>query len=55
MVNAGDYLVLNRIALGLFQPTVLEFAHGDLYPPGAPDGIINLQDLILLSEMLLQK
>jgi hypothetical protein len=28
--------------------------HGDLYPPGAPDGVINLQDVILLLQRVLQ-
>lgn len=47
-VNAGDYIVMLRMALGQLTPTPLELAHGDLYPPGAPDGQINVQDLILM-------
>jgi hypothetical protein len=52
-VNAGDYLIAQRIALELLTSTPLELAHGDLYPPGAPDGQINIQDLILLQRLLL--
>jgi len=48
LVNAGDYLIVQRIALGLITATPLELAHGDLYPPGSPDGVINVQDLILM-------
>ncbi len=48
LVNAGDYLIIQRMALGQLTPTPLELAHGDLYPPGAPDGLINIQDLILM-------
>lgn len=47
-VNAGDYLIILRIALGQLTATPLELAHGDLYPPGAPDGQINIQDLLLM-------
>jgi len=50
-VNAGDYLIAQRIALGLLTATPLELAHGDLYPPIAPDGQINLQDLILMLKL----
>jgi hypothetical protein len=32
-INAADYLISLRITLGLVTPTVLELAHGDLYPP----------------------
>ena len=28
-------------------------SHGDLYPAGAPDGVINVQDLLLLQQQLL--
>ncbi len=47
-VNAADYLIAQRIALGELTATSLELAHGDLYPPGSADGIINTSDLILL-------
>ena len=34
------------------SPTDLEYRHGDLYPAGAPDGVINIQDLLLLQQRL---
>ncbi|MDH3981206.1 MAG: thrombospondin type 3 repeat-containing protein [Gammaproteobacteria bacterium] len=53
MVTAGDYLVLSRAVLGLIPTDNHLLAHGDLYPVGAPDGVINLQDLILLLQSAL--
>jgi len=50
-VNAGDYLVMIRIVLGLVTPGDTELAHGDLYPSGAPDGEINLSDLLQLLQL----
>ena len=54
MINAGDYLIAQRIALGELTPTALELSHGDLYPPGSPDGVINTSDLILLLQLVQQ-
>jgi hypothetical protein len=48
VVNAADYLVATRIALGLLTATPLDLAHGDMYPVGSPDGVINVSDLILI-------
>jgi hypothetical protein len=50
-INAGDYVVMLRIVLGLLAPGVTELAHGDLYPAGAPDGVIGLPDLLLLLQL----
>lgn len=47
-IDAADYLVALRIALGQVPASNLELSHGDLYPSGAPDGIIDLSDLVLL-------
>jgi hypothetical protein len=52
-INAGDYVVMVRLALGIVQPDNTDLARGDLYPPGNPDGIINLQDLLLFRQLLL--
>ena len=52
LINAADYLVAQRIALGEIAATSLELAHGDLYPPGSPDGVINTSDLILLLKLV---
>jgi hypothetical protein len=53
-VNAGDLIIGMRIALGLLTPGTLELSHGDLYPVGNPDGIIDTSDLVLLLQMALQ-
>lgn len=52
VVNAADYLVMQRIVLGEISATSLELAHGDLYPAGMPDGVINASDLILLLKLV---
>lgn len=52
-LNAGDLLITTRIVMGLVTATETHLAHGDLYPAGAPDGKINIQDLILLQKLLL--
>ena len=36
------------MVLGIKPATNLELAHADLYPVGAPDGLITLSDYILL-------
>jgi subtilisin family serine protease len=53
IVNAADYQIALRIALGMLPATELELSHGDLYPSGAPDGVIGLPDLLLLLQLLL--
>ena len=52
-LNAGDLLITTRIVLGLLTATETHLAHGDLYPAAAPDGKINIQDLVLLQKLLL--
>ena len=53
-LNAADLLVCIQFVLGLKVPSNEDLAHGDLYPAGAPDGIISLPDYIrLLKRMLL--
>ena len=54
-VNAGDYLIAQRIALGELAATPLQLSHGDLYPAGSPDGVINTSDLILLLKIVQQQ
>lgn len=48
LINAADYLIGQRIVLGLLTATPLELAHGDLHPVGVADGDIDMSDLILL-------
>lgn len=45
-------MIMQRFAIGELTPTDLDLSHGDIYPPGAPDGIINVQDLILHMQLL---
>lgn len=52
-INAGDEVVMVRLVLRLVQPDNTDLAHGDLYPPGNPDGMINLQDLLVFKQLLL--
>jgi hypothetical protein len=52
-INAADVLICQYIALGQVSATELELSHGDLYPPDAPNGIINLQDCLLLMQLVL--
>lgn len=50
-INAGDYVVMMRIALELVTPGATELAHGDLYPAGTPDGVIGLPDVLQLLQL----
>lgn len=52
LINAADYLIAQRIALGLVTATSLELAHGDIYPTGSPDGVINTSDLVLILKLV---
>lgn len=51
-VTLSDYLRASRIVIGEVDPSELELSHGDLYPPTAPDGVFNLQDLLLLQGLV---
>ena len=51
-MNAADFLVMQLIVLGIEPATAAELEHGDLYPVGEPDGVINLSDLLLLFPLL---
>ena len=53
-VDAGDVLVVERIVLGLLVPDTVHYQHLDVYPPGAPDGKIDMSDLLLMMQMALQ-
>jgi hypothetical protein len=43
-----------RIVLGSITATQLELDHGDVYPLGAPDGVIDVSDLLLIQKMVIQ-
>ena len=51
-VNAGDYLLAMRIALGVIAKEPVHLAHGDLYPP-TPDDDITVPDLLLILKLVL--
>jgi hypothetical protein len=51
-VNTGDLLVCLQFVLNLKDPTNEDLAHADLYPVGAPDGIIGLPDFIQLQKLV---
>jgi hypothetical protein len=53
-VDAGDVLVVERIVLGLLVPDTVHYQHLDVYPPGAPDGKIDMSDLLLMMQMVSQ-
>jgi hypothetical protein len=53
-VNAADYLVGLRVILGIIDPPYSDIQNADLYPPGSPDHVIGLPDLILLQGLVLQ-
>jgi hypothetical protein len=54
-IDISDYLRASRIVVGEISPSELELSHGDLYPASAPDGVFNLQDLLLLQLLLGQE
>ena len=52
IINSADLLIGMQLVIGIKPVSDLEKAHMDLYPPGAPDGEINLSDYILLQKLL---
>ena len=51
-VNVGDLLLILQVVLKEPVTPGIDPGRADLYPSGAPDGIINLSDLILLQKMI---
>jgi hypothetical protein len=47
-VTISDALMALRITVGLVTPTANELLRGDVEPPGAPNGTINLGDALLI-------
>ena len=47
-VNAADVLLAEQISLGLETATTRHLQHGDVRPQGAPDGIIDLSDTLMI-------
>jgi len=46
--DISDALKALRIAVGLITPTANDLLHGDVAPLGAPDGVIDLADVLLI-------
>lgn len=53
LINAADFLLVNRIVIDDFTPTELDLSHADVYPTGAPDGVVNVQDMLLIQKIVL--
>jgi len=47
-VDAADVLLAEQITLGLLTATTLHLQHGDVRPAGAPDGMIDLSDTLMI-------
>jgi hypothetical protein len=46
--DVSDAIRAMRIAVGLITPTANDMLHGDVAPLGAPDGRIDLVDVVLI-------
>ena len=53
LVNVADYLIAQRMALGLETQTELDIAHGDLQPTGTSAGVIDAADVLLILQHVL--
>jgi len=53
VVNTVDVLLAERITLHLLSPTLQHLQHGDVRPQGAPDGVIDLGDLLMVMRVAL--
>jgi len=52
-INVADLLLAVQHVTNVSTLTALEVARGDLYPPGTPDGVINVSDYILIQQLVL--
>jgi hypothetical protein len=52
-VDAGDIVVTTQIVLGTLVPGTAHYQHLDVSPQGAPDGTINMPDLLRVIQMSL--
>jgi hypothetical protein len=53
IVNVADYLVAERMALGLETQTQLDVAHGDVVTTGASSGVIDTADVLWILQQAL--
>ena len=47
------FLIMFRIVLGIITPDADTITHGDIYPVGAPDGIIDMSDLLTMYQLVI--
>jgi hypothetical protein len=52
-LDAGDLALAERFALGLAPPTAQQLIHGDVFPPGSPDGVIDVNDVASIRRKIL--
>ena len=53
VVNVADLLLVMQHVTNARNLTALQVARGDLYPPGLPDGTVNVSDYILIQQLVL--
>lgn len=53
LINVSDLLLMERAILGYITATSDQVLRADVYPVGAPDGQLNLSDLIVLKARVL--
>lgn len=46
--DLGDAVLLMRVILGRSIGAGVDPGHADYYPPGAPDGVINMSDMMIM-------
>ncbi|MEK7207641.1 MAG: hypothetical protein AAB134_07155, partial [Pseudomonadota bacterium] len=52
-IDVGDLVIQMRIVQELVTPTAEQAIRGDVHPPGAPDGVIDLRDYLRLQRTIL--
>lgn len=53
VIDVGDLVILIRIVHEIVAPTAEQAVRGDVHPPGAPDGMLDLRDYLRLQRMVL--
>lgn len=52
-INAGDLVLMQRHVMGISALDTDSITRGDLYPAGTGDGVLTVQDLLLLQKLVL--
>jgi hypothetical protein len=53
LIDVGDLVILVRIVHEIVTPSAEQAVRGDVHPPGAPDGVLDLRDYLRLQRMVL--